>query len=83
MTFEKWDACVCTGSCGGYRPWDAGWGARGRCPVINVSWEDAYVEWLSGRTGEAYRLLSEAEWEYAARGGDGDGTASGGVTRSA
>ena len=36
-----------------------------------MSWEDAqaYVRWLSGRTGEAYRLLSEAGWEYAARGG--------------
>jgi formylglycine-generating enzyme required for sulfatase activity len=38
--------------------------------VINVSWTDAkaYVEWLSRKTGAPYRLLSEAEWEYAARG---------------
>jgi formylglycine-generating enzyme required for sulfatase activity len=37
--------------------------------VIYVSWDDAkaYVEWLSKVTGDAYRLLSEAEWEYAAR----------------
>jgi formylglycine-generating enzyme required for sulfatase activity len=37
--------------------------------VINVSWNDAkdYLSWLSGKTGKAYRLLSEAEWEYAAR----------------
>ena len=40
-------------------------------PVMCVSWEDArsYVEWLSGKTGEEYRLLSESEWEYVARAG--------------
>ena len=42
-----------------------------RHPVGCVSWRDAqaYVEWLSRKTGERYRLLSESEWEYAARGG--------------
>jgi len=70
VTFVEWDACVVAGGCNDYRPGDEGWG-RGTKPVINVRWDDAkaYVAWLSRKTGQRYRLLSESEWEYAARAG--------------
>ncbi|MEE9271856.1 MAG: SUMF1/EgtB/PvdO family nonheme iron enzyme [Robiginitomaculum sp.] len=70
ITFKEWDACVSAGSCK-TKPNDNGWG-RGNRPVINISWDDArgYATWLSGKTGFAYSLPSEAQWEYAARGGD-------------
>jgi formylglycine-generating enzyme required for sulfatase activity len=71
VTFDEWDACVADAGCKDYRPSDAGFG-RGRRPVINVSLDDAklaYLPWLSKKTGKSYRLLSEAEYEYAQRGG--------------
>jgi formylglycine-generating enzyme required for sulfatase activity len=50
-------------------PLEGGDGAGQDRPVVCVNWQDAkaYAEWLSGVTGQRYRLLSEAEWEYAAR----------------
>lgn len=85
VTFAGWDICVSDGGCkrkpeaqvcvtgGGCKrkPEDQGWGRGGR-PVINVSWNDVtseYLPWLRRKTGKGYRLLTESEWEYSARGG--------------
>lgn len=69
LTFAEWDVCAAYGECDPEIP-DSGYG-RGQQPVINVTWYHAqqYVAWLSKMTGKTYRLLTEAEYEYAARGG--------------
>jgi formylglycine-generating enzyme required for sulfatase activity len=67
VTFAEWDACTAVGC--NDKP-SADWG-RGRQPVVRVSWNDTrdYIAWISRKTGKTYRLLTEAEWEFAARAG--------------
>lgn len=69
ITFDQWQVCVAAGACAGGQS-DHGWG-RGARPVINVAYPAAerYARWLSQATGKRYRLPTEDEWEWAARGG--------------
>ena len=65
VTVREWNECAAAKACG--------FTAAGKddAPVTNVSWADAqqYVAWLAQATRKPYRLPSESEWEYAARGG--------------
>ena len=65
VTIQEWRACVTAKACS-YTP-----KGDNDAPVSNVSWDDAqqFVTWLSQVTQRHFRLLSEAEWEYVARGG--------------
>ena len=68
ITFDQWQVCVDSGGCSDVS--DNGFGRADR-PVINADRVAAqrYADWLGQLTGKPYRLLSEAEWEYAARAG--------------
>ena len=69
-TVAQWKAyCTATST---RMPVEPAWGWIDNHPIINVSWDEAvaYCKWLSGQTGKKYRLPTEAEWEFAARGGN-------------
>ena len=73
VTFAEFDQF--TKDTGRKKAVDHGWG-RTKRPAINVSWEEAvaYTQWLSEKTGEKFRLPSEAEWQYAAYAGRNEAT---------
>jgi formylglycine-generating enzyme required for sulfatase activity len=69
VSARDWKRCVLAGQC---ESLGVG-GTAGPEPVVRVSWVDVqqYLLWLSLETGVEYRLLSEAEWEYLAKGAAG------------